>query len=76
MEPSPSRGRRLLRLCGRIFAALLLLVASGLLLGDWLTPRIGLRFNAAWDDNHSYVDHADGRRNFYSLASDWLIGSS
>ncbi|WP_313254651.1 phospholipase D family protein [Stenotrophomonas acidaminiphila] len=39
MEPSPSRGRRLLRLCGRILAALLLLVASGLLLGDWLTPR-------------------------------------
>ncbi len=42
--------------------------------GHWLTPRIGLRFNAAWEDNHSYVDHADGRRNFYSLASDWLIG--
>ena len=39
MEPSPSRGRRLLRLCTRILAALLLLVASGLLLGDWLTPR-------------------------------------
>ncbi len=42
--------------------------------GHWLTPRIGLRFNAAWEDSHSYVDHADGRRNFYSLASDWLIG--
>lgn len=42
--------------------------------GHWLTPRFGLRFNAAWEDNHSYVDHADGRRNFYSLASDWLIG--
>lgn len=42
--------------------------------GHWLTPRIGLRFNAAWEDSHSYVDHADGRRNFYSLASDWLLG--
>jgi len=42
--------------------------------GHWLTPRIGLRFNAAWEDGNSYVDHADGRRNFYSLASDWLIG--
>lgn len=42
--------------------------------GHWLTPRIGLRFNAAWDDSSSYIKHADGRRNFYSLASDWLIG--
>ncbi|SBV38044.1 TonB-dependent siderophore receptor [uncultured Stenotrophomonas sp.] len=42
--------------------------------GHWLTPRIGLRFNAAWEDGNSYVDHADGRRNFYSLASDWLLG--
>jgi len=39
MEPSPSRGRRLLRLCGRLLVVLLLLVASGLLLGDRLTPR-------------------------------------
>ncbi len=42
--------------------------------GHWLTPRIGVRFNAAWDDSHSYIDHADGRRNFYALATDWLIG--
>ncbi len=42
--------------------------------GHWLTPRIGVRFNAAWDDSASYIDHADGRRNFYSLATDWLIG--
>ncbi len=42
--------------------------------GHWVTPRIGLRFNAAWDDSNSYIDHADGRRNFYALASDWLIG--
>ena len=43
-------------------------------LGGWLTPRFGLRFNAAWDDTSSYIEHADGRRNFYSLAADWLIG--
>lgn len=42
--------------------------------GGWLTPRFGLRFNAAWDDTSSYIEHADGRRNFYSLAADWLIG--
>ncbi|MGV8961708.1 MAG: TonB-dependent siderophore receptor [Stenotrophomonas sp.] len=41
--------------------------------GHWLTPRFGVRFNAAWEDTASYVDHADGRRNFYSLATDWLI---
>lgn len=42
--------------------------------GHWVTPRIGLRFNAAWDDSNSYIDNADGRRNFYSLATDWLLG--
>lgn len=42
--------------------------------GHWLTPRFGLRFNAAWDDSNSYIEHADGRRNFYALATDWLIG--
>lgn len=42
--------------------------------GHWLTPRVGVRFNAAWEDTDSYVDHADGRRNFYALATDWLIG--
>lgn len=41
--------------------------------GHWLSPRFGVRFNAAWDDSHSYVDHADGRRNFYALATDWRI---
>lgn len=40
--------------------------------GHWLTPRFGLRVNAAWEDTHSYIDHADGRRNFYALAADWL----
>lgn len=42
--------------------------------GHWLSPRFGVRVNAAWDDTASYIDHADGRRNFYSLATDWLIG--
>lgn len=42
--------------------------------GHWLTPRFGVRFNAAWDASDSYIEHLDGRRNFYSLAADWLIG--
>lgn len=42
--------------------------------GRWLTPTFGLRFNAAWEDTHSYIEHTDGRRNFYALAADWLIG--
>ncbi len=42
-------------------------------LGGWLTPTFGLRFNAAYERTHSYVQHADGRRNFYSLAADWKI---
>lgn len=41
--------------------------------GHWLTPTFGVRFNAAWDDSDSYIEHADGRRNFYSLATDWRI---
>lgn len=41
--------------------------------GHWLSPRFGVRLNAAFDDNHSYIEHADGRRNFYSLATDWKI---
>ncbi|HDS1037693.1 TPA: TonB-dependent siderophore receptor [Stenotrophomonas maltophilia] len=42
--------------------------------GHWITPRFGVRLNAAWDASDSYVEHAEGRRNFYSLAADWLIG--
>ncbi|MBH1590953.1 TonB-dependent siderophore receptor [Stenotrophomonas maltophilia] len=42
--------------------------------GHWITPRFGIRLNAAWEGSESYVEHADGRRNFYSLAADWLIG--
>ncbi|HEV2538631.1 MAG TPA: TonB-dependent siderophore receptor [Frateuria sp.] len=41
--------------------------------GGWLTPTFGLRANLAWEDTHSYVHHADGRRNFYAVAADWRI---
>ncbi|KRE92471.1 TonB-dependent receptor [Frateuria sp. Soil773] len=43
--------------------------------GGWLTPAFGLRANVAYEDTHAYVEHADGRRNFYSLAADWHISS-
>ena len=42
-------------------------------LGKWLTPTFGLRINAAHEGMHSYVEHADGHRNFLSLAADWRI---
>ena len=42
-------------------------------IGHWLTPRFGVRLNAAWEQPHTYIDHTDGRRNFYALATDWLI---
>jgi iron complex outermembrane recepter protein len=41
--------------------------------GGWLTPDFGIRVNAAHEDMNSYVRHADGRRNFMSLAADWKI---
>lgn len=44
-------------------------------IGGWLTPHVGVRLNAAHEDMHSYVQHADGRRNFISLAADWKISS-
>jgi iron complex outermembrane receptor protein len=42
-------------------------------MGAWLTPDVGVRVNAAHEDMHSYVDHANGRRSFISLAADWKI---
>lgn len=42
-------------------------------LGGWLTPDFGLRFNAAYEGEHSYVQHADGGRNMYAIAADWHI---
>jgi iron complex outermembrane receptor protein len=43
--------------------------------GGWLAPTFGVRVNAAHEDMHSYVQHADGRRNFLSLAADWKLSS-
>ncbi len=43
-------------------------------LGGWLTPTFGVRVNAAHEDIHSYVRHADGRRSMLALAADWTIG--
>ncbi|MEE7560302.1 TonB-dependent siderophore receptor, partial [Xanthomonas sp. Kuri4-2] len=44
-------------------------------LGDWFGPQrqFGLRVNAAHEGLRSYVEHADGHRNFLSLAADWKI---
>ncbi len=42
-------------------------------LGRWLTPEFGLRMNVAHEDIHSWVEHADGRRNFAALAADWKL---
>lgn len=46
--------------------------------GDWFGPerQFGLRVNAAHEDMRSYVDHADGHRNFLSLAGDWKIAGN
>jgi iron complex outermembrane receptor protein len=41
--------------------------------GGWLTPQFGVRVNAAHEDIHSYVHHADGRRSMLALAADWKI---
>ncbi|WP_313432087.1 TonB-dependent siderophore receptor [Pseudomonas sp.] len=44
-------------------------------LGGWFGSerQFGLRANLAHDDIRSYVDHADGQRDFASLAFDWQI---
>lgn len=42
-------------------------------IGGWLTPHFGVRVNAAHEDMHAYVRHADGQRNFIALAADWKI---
>ena len=43
----------------------------GGLLGD--NQQFGYRVNAAYEDIHPYVEHADGIRLFGSLALDWKI---
>lgn len=44
-------------------------------LGGWLgkDQQFGYRVNAAYEDIHPYVEHADGKRLFGSLALDWKI---
>ncbi|WP_448096200.1 TonB-dependent siderophore receptor [Luteibacter yeojuensis] len=42
-------------------------------LGTWFSPSFGLRVNAANEKTHSYIEHADGRRSFVSIAADWKI---
>ncbi|MBD9462623.1 TonB-dependent siderophore receptor [Pseudomonas sp. Pdm06] len=43
--------------------------------GGWLgtEQQVGVRVNLAHEDIRSYVDHADGKRDFASLALDWNI---
>ncbi|PMZ93956.1 MULTISPECIES: TonB-dependent siderophore receptor [unclassified Pseudomonas] len=44
-------------------------------LGGWFGAerQLGLRVNLAHEDIRSYVDHADGKRDFASLALDWQL---
>ncbi|MFW3895992.1 TonB-dependent siderophore receptor [Pseudomonas bharatica] len=44
-------------------------------LGGWFGSerQFGLRANLAHEDIRSYVDHADGQRDFASLAFDWQM---
>lgn len=46
--------------------------------GTWFgsEQQFGVRANLAHEDLHSYVDHADGTRDFASLAVDWAINPS
>ncbi|MBV4500980.1 TonB-dependent siderophore receptor [Pseudomonas shirazensis] len=46
--------------------------------GGWFGSerQFGLRANLAHEDIRSYVDHADGKRDFASLAFDWQISSN
>ncbi|WP_447892579.1 TonB-dependent siderophore receptor [Pseudomonas marginalis] len=46
--------------------------------GGWLgtEQQVGVRINLAHEDIRSYVDHADGKRDFASLALDWNISPS
>ncbi|OTG98643.1 TonB-dependent siderophore receptor [Acinetobacter sp. ANC 4973] len=44
-------------------------------LGGWLgdDQQLGYRVNLAHEEIHPYVEHADGKRSFGSLALDWKI---
>lgn len=43
----------------------------GILFGE--NKQFGLRVNAAHEDINSYVEHADGRREFASVAASWIL---
>ncbi|WP_312151536.1 TonB-dependent siderophore receptor [Pseudomonas sp.] len=47
-------------------------------LGGWFGSerQFGVRANLAHEDIRSYVDHADGKRDFASLAFDWQISAN
>ncbi|MGC3895491.1 TonB-dependent siderophore receptor [Pseudomonas urmiensis] len=47
-------------------------------LGGWFGSerQFGLRANLAHEDIRSYVDHADGKRDFASLAFDWQVSAN
>ncbi len=45
-------------------------------LGRWLTPTFGLRMNIAHEGIRSWVEHANGQRNFISLAADWKLSAN
>ncbi|TBV10275.1 TonB-dependent siderophore receptor [Stutzerimonas kirkiae] len=47
-------------------------------IGNWFgaEQQFGLRANLAHEDIRSYVEHADGQRDFASLALDWNISSA
>ncbi len=47
-------------------------------LGGWFGSerQFGLRANLAHEDIRSYVDHADGTRDFASLAFDWQLSAA
>ncbi|YCH20225.1 TonB-dependent receptor [Pseudomonas sp. D1-3] len=44
-------------------------------LGQWFgaEQQVGVRLNLAHEDIRSFVEHADGKRDFMSLALDWNI---
>ncbi len=42
--------------------------------GKWLTDRVGIRFNMAARNIHSYIDYADGQQRHYAFAADWYLG--
>ncbi|KAG9608176.1 hypothetical protein KCV01_g4613, partial [Aureobasidium melanogenum] len=42
-------------------------------LGTWFSPTFGMRVNAANEQTHSWIEHANGRRSFVSVSTDWKV---